>query len=729
MIKNASWIGVPECGISSCPEFFKSFSLDEGKSVKRAALYITAAGVYEAFINGRRVGDFIFAPGCTAYKKRLQYQVYDVTDMLDPNNTLSVMVGEGWYRGRISASYGDIHSTPAALLAYLIIEYTDGENMRVYTDAAWSVRGSRVLSSDIYDGEVYDASNVYTIGEAYNVKVLDLPYDTLIPQEGEKIREHERLSPKSSFVTPKDERVIDFGQNLAGYVSFSITAHEGEVIEFTHAEVLDALGNIYRDNYRGAEAVVKYICREGEQTYAPHFAFFGFRYIKLISCPDYIKPESFTAVAVWSDMKRTGYIECGNEKVARLYENTLWSQRSNFIDVPTDCPQRDERMGWTGDAQVFAATASYNYDVLKFFKKWMRDVEAEQRENGSVPDTVPNFWNLGGSGAAWGDAAVIIPWRMYLTYGDESILSENFGLAKGWVDYITYDTKEPFLWTCEDFEKRLWGKHYGDWLALDAPAGSYKGASNDDFIASVFYYNSAKLLSEYGHVLGRDMSEYEALARRIKEKFLKTFHPVTETEHVIALYYDLTDDKAAAAVTAAALERMVREDGYKMKTGFVGTPYLLYVLSEHGYADAAYSLLLQEGYPSWLYEVNHGATTIWEHWDGINDSGSFWSADMNSYNHYAYGSVVGWIYEVAAGIRPDEKYPGFERTIIKPTPDKRLAHLSASLETRRGTVRSSWVYADDGVRYEISTPTEAEITIDGVTHVYPKGDYVFYGKG
>ncbi len=719
MIKNAEWIGISEDFGTVCPKFIKKFKKKRGLTM--ATLVITAMGVYEARLNGVRVGDFILAPGCTVYGKRLQYQTYDITDMLADDNELSVTVGTGWYRGRISEKYGKTHNAPCALITEITLEYESGITETIFTDGTWRVSRSNILFSDIYDGEEYDASAEQS--EKYAVKVLDLPKDTLIPQEGEIVCEHERIKPQRMIITPNGERVIDFGQNLAGYVELNIDAKRGTKIVLSHAEVLDKDGNFYTDNYRSAKARLKYICRNSKQTYKPHFTFFGFRYIRLDEYPETVNLDDFTTVALYSDMKRTGNIKCSNEKINRLFENVLWSQRSNFIDIPTDCPQRDERMGWTGDAQVFAKAASYNYDVKRFFEKWMCDVCAEQFENGAVPDTVPNFWRLKGSSAAWGDAITIIPWQMYLTYGDTAILAECFDSMKKWVDYITADTKDEFLWTCEDSQKKLWGKHYGDWLALDAPVGSYKGASDDDFIASAFYAYSTELLVNTGKVLGRDMSKYETLHSNIISAFKEHYsRPKTQTEHVLALYFNLTDEPEKIA---AELNEMIIANGNRLQTGFVGTPYLLHALSNNRYTETAYSLLLQEDYPSWLYEVNHGATTIWEHWDGINDSGAFWSSDMNSYNHYAYGSVVDWIYEVAAGIKTDEVHPGFEKIIIEPHPDKRLDWLGASIDTKYGTVSSKWSHVDGGIKYEVTVASSAVIKIDGISYEVEKGTYEF----
>lgn len=718
MITSASWIGCAENLGSVCPEFFKQITIS--KDIKNAVLTITAAGVYEACINGDRIGDFVLAPGCTVYEKRLQYQTYDVTDMLKRNNELTVTVGTGWYRGRISEKYGDTHNTQCAIIAELVISYSDGTEERIKTDESWKVRKSRILFSDIYDGELFDASFENT--DIFNTEILNITKDTLIFQEGEIICEHERIKPVNMIVSAKGERIIDFGQNLTGYVELRINAESGTEIEFSHAEVLDADGNFYTENYRSAEAKLRYVCRDGEQIYKPHFTFFGFRYIRLDKYPEKIELDNFTVIAVYSDIKRTGYMKCSNQKINRLFENTLWSQKSNFLDIPTDCPQRDERMGWTGDAQVFAKTASYNYNVKRFFEKWMRDVCAEQFENGAVPDTVPNFWRLNGSSTAWGDAITVVPWQMYITYGEEKILEECFDGMKKWVDFITRDTKDEFLWTCDAGDKKLWGKHYGDWLALDAPEGSYRGSTDDDFIASAFYSHSVNLLVKSGKVIGKEMGEYEELYKNIVKTFKQRFNnPKTQTEHVLALHFNLTDEKEKIA---AELDTMVRKNGNRLKTGFVGTPYLLHVLSDNGYTETAYSLLLQEEYPSWLYEVNHGATTIWEHWDGIRDDGTFWSSDMNSYNHYAYGAVIDWIYEVVAGIKPDDKKIGFERIIIEPKPDKRLSWIDVSFETKFGRIRSSWHFENGKARYEISVPTDAIIIIDGRKYEVTSGDYI-----
>ncbi|MBR0365931.1 MAG: family 78 glycoside hydrolase catalytic domain [Clostridia bacterium] len=581
------------------------------------------------------------------------------------------------------------------------------------------MRKSRIISNDIWDGETYDAAAER--GNTEPVALTELDMSVLIPQEGEFVREMDIIKPEKLITTPKGERVIDFGQEITGYVEFSVNAKKGDRLVLSCAEVLDRDGNFYNENYRSAKSRMTYICRDGEQTWKPEVTFYGFRYIRLDEFPVEPDTDSIRAISVFSDMERTGYIRTSDAKLNRLFENALWSQRDNFLDIPTDCPQRDERMGWTGDAQVFAKTACYNYNAKKFYEKWLGDVRVEQRDNGSVPDTVPNFWKIGRSSTAWGDVITVIPWQVYMMYGDKGTLEANFDAMRRWVDFMTNDSLDKYLWTCPDDSDKLWRKHYGDWLALDAPEGSYRGITPDNFIASAFYAYSTDLVIKAGKALGKDMREYEELYKNIKSTFKKTFTTITtQTEHVLALVFDLTDNKEE---TAAALADMIRANGNRLKTGFVGTPYLLYALSENGYADVAYDLLMQEEYPSWLYEVNHGATTIWEHWDGIREDGTFWSTDMNSYNHYAYGSVMDWVYSVSAGIRPAE--PGFECVIIAPTPSDRIESVEAEYNSVNGRIVSKWTNTPNGVKYEITVPVPAEIIIDGKSQHVEPGSYEF----
>jgi len=704
-----------------CPLFVKGFPVN--KNVKKAKLFITALGVYAAKLNGERIGDFILAPGWTVYKKRLQYQEYDVTKLLHQDNQLSITVGKGWYRGRLPGWTGskvqdELREMPAGLLAQLEITFDDGTKELLVSDETWTCGESSIRFSDIYDGEIYDAS--YNPLPGQSVLSFDGPFNTLIAQQGEAVKEQERVHPARLLHTPKGEVVIDFGQEITGYVEINVTAKAGEEVKLSHAEVLDKEGNFYTENYRSAKANYHYICNDGRQTYKPQLTFFGFRYIRIDQFPGGTKAaglDNFTAIVVHSCMKRTGYLSCSNPLLNQLFDNIIWGQKGNFLDVPTDCPQRDERLGWTGDAQVFVKTAALNYDVEKFFTKWLADMAADQGEDGYVGHVIPNV--LGNeSSAAWADASTICPWEIYLAYGNLKILSNQFDSMKKWVDYITSHTNDKNLWTG--------GQHFGDWLGLDAPSGSYKGSTREDFIASAFYAYSTSLVIKAGKALGEDVTEYESLYQSIISTFQATYPEyLTQTECILAAHFNLASNPQAAADQLAA---MVEQCGIQLQTGFVGTPYLLHVLSDYGYSKLAYSLLLREQYPSWLYPVTKGATTIWEHWDGIMENGDFWSADMNSYNHYAYGSVADWVYGVAAGIKPSEEFPGYEKVSIAPIPDSRLDWLKATLETKYGVISSEWKKEDTLWRYEIETPVDAFITIDNKSSWVSKGKYIFYSK-
>ena len=716
---HANWIRPAKSYGSVCPAFRKTFFCPE--NVVSAALRITAMGVYEASLNGSRVGDFILAPGWTVYQKRLQVQQYELRIRPGQENELTVLVGKGWYRSRLAGWLPGQNSSaalPAALTAELTLRYPDGHTDTICTDASWQTAESAVRFSELYDGETYDAAfepSVWT-----PAVICDGPTDTLIEQQGEPVREQERIAPARIFKTPAGEIVVDFGQNLTGYVEIALDGVKGEAVALSHAEVLDKSGNFYTENYRSAKAKYLYFCKDGAQRYRPKLTFYGFRYIRVVRFPcgaKHAAQENFTAIAVHSDMKRTGYLSCSDPLLNKLFENVIWGQKSNFLDVPTDCPQRDERLGWTGDAQVFIRTACLNFDAERFFTKWLADLAADQREDGAVGHVIPNVLHQSGS-AAWDDAATICPWAVYLAYGDPNILRAQFASMKKWVDYITAHTTTKDLWTG--------GEHYGDWLGLDAPSGSYKGSSREDLIASAFYAHSTALVIKAGRVLGQDISAYEALYERIVRAFRQAY-PVyqTQTECTLAVYFALAEDTQK---TTDQLAQMIRSCGTKLQTGFVGTPYLLHALSAHGYTELAYDLLLRHEYPSWLYPVTKGATTIWEHWDGQMENGDFWSSDMNSFNHYAYGAVADWVYTVAAGIQTVEEKPGYAAVRIAPQPDKRLDWLEASVETRHGLVRSRWETQRDMWRYEIETPVEAEVVIDGRKTFCRPGRYIFFSE-
>jgi len=718
-ISNANWIIASEPIGDICPIFSRSWKRE--KAIKKAEMNISALGVYEAKINNQRVSDYVLAPAWTSYENRIQFQTYDITDLLNDDNEFSILTGKGWFSSpmpgwketedkKLRAGH------PIAAIAEIVICYEDGTSESIVTDENWAWAKSNILFSEMYDGEICDASQEITKESC--VSLLDWSKEILIPQEGQPITKQERIYPKKLIKTPKGELVIDFGQVLTGYIEIEIEAKKGDKISVLHGEVLDADGNFYNKNYRSAKAKLEYTCSEGWQRWHPKLTFFGFRYIKLVEAPLHISERNFTGIVVQSQLDKTGNISCSNATVNRLFSNIIWGQKDNFLDVPTDCPQRDERLGWTGDAQAFVKAASYNFDVENFFRKWLRDLALDQGDDGGVSQVVPDYLPETDPSAAWGDAATIIPWQMYQTYGNEEILAEQFESMQKWVDYITNSTTTSGLWEG--------GEHFGDWLGLDASLGSCKGASRDDFVATAFYAHSTELLIKSGKVLNIDMSAYEALHKDIVIAFQNTYPEyLTQTEHLLAVRFGLAKDLQK---TADDLVELIKKNDGKMQTGFVGTPYLLHVLSDYGHIDLAYTMFLRTEYPSWLYSVGKGATTVWERWNGIMEDGTLWDPDMNSFNHYAYGAVADWMYEKAGGIKPIEDYPGCAKVLIAPNPDKRLQWLEVSRDTRNGKIRSRWEYVGDEVRYEIDLEMPGIININQETLEVEAGKYIFWSR-
>ena len=719
LIHSASWISKSGAASTVVPVFRRAFSCS---CVRSAVLEVTCNGVYEAVLNGSRVGNFILAPGWTEYRKRLQVQSYDITELLKEQNTLEITVANGWFR-RTNAPWTGTDNPdeflPPMLIAALRLIREDGGEETILTDGSWEVSESAVTLSGIFIGEDVDMTREAVFEPAV---VCNFPKSMLIPQEGPEVHEQETVYPCASFRTPRGEWVIDFGQNLTGYMAFELDAHAGEKLSVSTAEVLDRDGNFYTANYRSARSQLHYVCREGRQSYRPRFTYFGFRYLRIDEAPEGFTADQIRAVVLHSEMKRTGWLESSDPMLNQLFSNILWSQKGNYLDIPTDCPQRDERYGWTGDGQIFCRAASLQYDVRQFFRKWLADVRAAQHENGWVPEVVPSLTAYKPGGGAWSDAVTIIPWQLYQTYGDISFLSDMYEAMEKWIRYI------PTVSTTEDLWTGCWT--YGDWLALDWPEDyhpetielSKRGYSNDDLICSAFYANSVNIVIRAGKLLHRDVSAWEALYSRIVSAYRARFGSClnTQTEKVLTLHFNLAEDPQALA---DALAEQIRACGMKLQTGLVGTPYLLHELSRYGHADIAWSLLLRRQYPGWLYSVSRGATTLWEHWDGIKPDGSFWDDDMNSYNHYAYGSVADWVFGVAGGIQPAE--PGYARARIAPQPDPRLNSLCAVLDTVHGRIRSFWKYTEHGIRYEIETPVQAEIVLGGESRIVEKGRYLF----
>jgi len=704
------------------PLFRKQFAAN--KKIVSATAYITAHGLYEAQINGKRISDAYFTPGWTAYKKRLQYQAYDVTALLQKGvNAIGVTLGSGWYRGVIGFSNNrNVYGKDIALLFQLTINYSDGSTEQVVSDDSWKSSTGAIRYSEIYNGETIDAreeKNGWTLpgyddSQWSGVKTATHPMNVLVATYNEPIRRKEVFQAKRIITTPTGEKVIDFGQNLVGWVTLKVKGNAGDKIVVSHAEVLDKTGNFYTTNLRAAKAQDTYILKGGEEEiFEPHFTWHGFQFIKLEGYPGELKPENFTAVALYSDMPTTGTFSSSHPLVNQLQHNIEWGQKGNFLDVPTDCPQRDERLGWTGDAQAFSRTAAFNMNVHNFFTKWLKDVEADQLPTGSVPFVVPNVLGTGSAGSAgWADAATIIPWNVYLAYGDKKVLENQYNSMKAWVGYMRNNSTD-FLWNK--------GFHFGDWLFYrphDDNDG--KSAVTDKYlIAQCFYAHSTQLLINAARVLGKmeEVANYETLLKNIKAAFGKEYLTATgrlvsstQTAYVLALNFDMLPENLRAQA-AERLAANVKDYGNHLTTGFLGTPYLCHVLTRFGYVDLAYKLLLQETYPSWLYPVKMGATTIWERWDGIKPDGTFQVPSMNSYNHYAYGAIGDWMYRVMVGLDTYEDGTGYKHSKIEPHIGGGFTNASASLQTYYGKLSNSWKLSGDQLVMEVEVPANTTATV------------------
>jgi alpha-L-rhamnosidase len=707
------------------PLFRKTFA--SSKKIKSATAFITSQGLYEASLNGKRVGDAYLTPGWTSYNKRLPYQAYDVTNLIQSGvNAIGVALGSGWYRGYIGFSgQKNFYGNELALLFQLQIQYEDGTGILVVSDPSWKCSTGNILSSEIYNGETIDArkekpgwsTDNFNDADWSPVKIKENNPVNLVATYNESIRKHETFKAIRLIKTPKGENVIDFGQNLVGWVQVKVKGNTGTKISISHAEVLDKFGNFYTENLRPAKQKNEYILNgAGDETFEPHFTFQGFRYIRVEGYPGELKLENFTATALYSDMTATGTFTSSNALINQLQHNIQWGQRGNFLDVPTDCPQRDERLGWTGDAQAFSRTATFNFDVHNFFSKWLRDVALDQTD-GSVPFVVPNVLRSRGAGiaggsAGWADAATIIPWNMYLAYGDKKILENQYESMKAWVGYMERNSTND-----------LWNKgfHFGDWLfyrPFDDNDG--RSAVTDKYlIAQTFFAHSIQLVINAAKVLGKneDVSRYSKLLDNVKGAFLKEYVTPngrlvssTQTAYVLALNFDMLPPELQQQA-AQKLADNVKSYNDHLTTGFLGTPYLCHVLSRFGFDDVAYKLLLQESYPSWLYPVKMGATTIWERWDGIKPDSTFQTPGMNSFNHYAYGAIGDWMYRVAAGLDTKENAPGYKEIIVRPHLGGAFHNLGAELMTLYGKASSSWNMDDKTFSLDVSIPVNTKATV------------------
>lgn len=718
----AKWIepGFIDTVEGPSPLLRKEFN--SGKNIKSAALYITSHGLYEAYINGKQCGNFCLTPGWTSYNKRLQYQVYDVTNLIQQgNNAIGVMLGSGWYRSELAWNDNkNLYGKKVGLLFQMDIHYTDGTSEIVISDNSWKSSTGEIIYSEIYNGEIIDARKAktgwmlpgYNDKDWENAKVANYSLNNLLATYNEPIRKHETFKPLKIFITPKGEKVIDFGQNLVGWTIVKVNGNSGNVITLSHAEVLDKEGNFYTENLRGAKAQNKYILNGGgEEVFRPHFTWQGYRYLKVEGYPGELKPENFEAVALYSDMRRTGTFTTSNKLINQLQHNIEWGQKGNFLDVPTDCPQRDERLGWTGDAQAFARTASFNMDVHNFFTKWLRDLEADQID-GLVPHVIPNVLNKDGNSAGWADASTIVPWTMYIAYGDKRILENQYNSMKAFVESVRHATKND-LWNT--------GFHFGDWLFF-RPFDDNDGRSavtDKNLIAQCFYAHSTQLLINTAKILGKlkDAVLYDNLLKKIKAAFNREYVTAsgrlvssTQTAYVLALNFDMLPESLRKKAAERLVEN-VQSYGNHLTTGFLGTPYLCHVLTKYGYTNVAYKLLLQDDYPSWLYPVKAGATTIWERWDGQRPDGTFQNSGMNSFNHYAYGAIGDWMYRKMVGIDTYEDGAGYKHIKIMPYIGGELKNASASLKTYYGTVSNSWYVDGNKISMNVEIPVNTKATI------------------
>ena len=711
---NGKFIGVQEK--TSVFVLEKKFTAKAGKAVLRA----TALGLYFAELNGVRVGDRYLTPGWTSYNKMLQVQEYDVSALLKAGeNVLSLTVGEGWYCGGLTwEKKRGYYGKQPAVCADLIMQ--DGV---LSTDGSWTTHESYIRESGIYDGETVD----YT-AELKPLTSCEVAFDksVLVAQICEPVKNIERLAVKEIIHTPAGETVYDFGQNLAGVVEVRTPEKFNGTLTLQFAEIL-VNGNFYTDNLRSAKATDTFKMK-GSQTLSPEFTFHGFRYMKLTGAE--LPKENITAIVRHTDMKRTGHVHTSNARFNRLTENVVWGQKGNFVDIPTDCPQRDERLGWTGDINAFCTTAAYNYDIRLFMKKWLADLRNDQKETGEIPFVAPDVLGDKHTDAMWCDCITMVPWNLFQTYGDVSFLADNYAAMKKFISARERTMTGGLV--CK-------GHEFGDWLALDQERMSnetFIGRTDLYYITNVFQVRSLKIVADTAGILGAKQDEklyrekYETMLERVRSEYFTAGGRLcfdTITAQTLALHFGIVPERHRKKL-AEALNENVKRHGYKIVTGFIGTTYLLYALADNGYMQTAQRVLMNNGYPGWLYEVDMGATTVWERWNSLMPDGTPNPDGMNSYNHYAYGSVMEFVYRRIAGIEATEA--GFKKIKVAPNPCKGLASFKAEYESVKGKIVSEYeqkngkikftVEIPEGVQAEIVLPNEEPITVMGGKYEYER---------
>jgi alpha-L-rhamnosidase len=733
----AQWISLPpgRPGIDQNPSPFLRRVFTVAKPLARATVYATAWGVYALHLNEQKVGDAHFAPGWTDYAQRLQYQTYDVTALLrDGENAVGAALGDGWYAGYIGwgnkrAYYG----SRLQLLAQIVLEYADGSRETLGTDRQWRGATGPILASDMLMGETYDARLAMpgwaAIGfdddgwKPVTVEAAHDPAVRRVAQGDPPVRVTEEITPVALTQPAPGTYLFDLGQNMVGWVRLQVSGPPGTIIQTRFGEMLTAEGALYTDNLRAAKATDTYILSgNGIELYEPHFTFHGFRYVEVTGYPGEANLDAVTACVLHSDIPKTGTFECSDPLVNQLVQNIDWGQRGNFLSIPTDCPQRDERLGWMGDAQIFVRTAAANRDVAAFFAKWMHDVAEAQSPEGGFSDVSPRLVDLSDGAPAWGDAGVIVPWTIYQVYGDTRILETHYDAMVRWMDYL--DGANPdHLW------RNRRANDFGDWLSVDAD-------TDKDVLATAYFAYDASRMAQIAKILGRaqDAARFEVLFAAIKAAFNAayvsedgTVRGDTQTGYVLALRFGLLSEDLRPLAAQRLVQNIASKNNH-LSTGFVGVGYLCPVLTEAGYADVAYTLLLNTTFPSWGYSVEQGATTIWERWDGYTLEKGFQDTGMNSFNHYSLGSVGEWLQRYVAGIDTDPDQPGFAQIRLRPCPDRRLSFVRASFESVRGRIESAWTWSGDTFTLSVTVPanTSATVTLpDGQTHEIGSGAYEY----
>lgn len=693
------------------------------QTVRKARLYVTARGLYEVHINGQRVGDAYFAPGWTDYHQRIQYQTYDVTAQLQQGeNCIAAVLGTGWYCGHVGFwidgkgnNYHHYGSDPRLLLQ-LHIEYVDGSNQTIVSDNSWQGALGPIVFSDFLAGETYDAR--------HELDGWNLPTDAasdrwqpvlveerdpgiqLVAEPNQPIRVTQTLTPQAITEISPGVFIYDMGQNMVGWVRLRVKGDAGTRVQLRFVEMLNPDGSIYTTNLRSARQTDTYILKgQGQEVFEPHFTFHGFRYIELSGYPGQPTLETLTGLVAHSDTPPTGSFECSNPMVNQLQKNIVWGQRGNFISVPTDCPQRDERLGWMGDAQIFVHTACYNMDVAAFFTKWMRDVVDAQDADGGFPDVAPRAVLKTNGAPAWGDAGIIVPWTIYQMYGDTRILAEHYEAMARWLDYLQTANPE-LLW------KNKRNNDYGDWLSIEADTPK-------ELLGTAYFGYDALLMSRIARVLGRDddAKKYQRLFTAISEAFTRAYVDEegyisggTQTCYVVALQMQLLPEHLRPLAARHLVQEIEKKNGH-LSTGFVGVGYLCPVLTNSGYSEVAFQLLTNETFPSWGYSIKHGATTIWERWDGWTTDKGFQNPAMNSFNHYSLGSVGQWLFQYVAGINTDSEQPGYQHIQLRPYPGDDISYVNAEFMSIHGKIASAWKKDGNTLTFTVTIPVNTTATI------------------